>query len=467
MSGRHTRGMSFLGDQPLVVTREDGVATLWLNRPEKRNAVDYAMWLELARLATELGADPDVRVLVVRGVGKHFCAGGDISGLGDLPFEEYTRANELADRALADFPKPSIAFIQGSCIGGGAEIAIACDLRLADASARFGITPARLGIIYPGFAVARAVQLIGESATKHLLFTAQIVDADRALRVGLIDELLATEVAEARLAELVRVMSRERSLLTQMASKEMVDSVLAHGHVTHEVQARWAAALATSPDAAEGIAAFTERRAPDFRWAPPVDWAAHSDRRADPPAEPTPIEITAPVLGVDDCAAGWVGALLAPGLPRPQLYAADTIASLVETVMESWPVAVVAIDRSAGLTDGDTRAAKDLEVEAWVRTRPPAHVLNVHAETCFARMAGEPIAASKKTPEGIDARMAQLARHGIARPSVLSDSGFAADDVLEACAAAWTAARFANGDARSLPDAPETFSDGIPAAIWA
>jgi tetratricopeptide (TPR) repeat protein len=95
--------MSSLGDQPLVVTREAGVATLWLNRPEKRNAVDYAMWLELAALATELGTDPSVRVLVVRGVGDHFCAGGDISGLGDLPFEEYTRANELADRALAEF----------------------------------------------------------------------------------------------------------------------------------------------------------------------------------------------------------------------------------------------------------------------------------------------------------------------------------------------------------------------------
>lgn len=262
--------MSFLGDQPLVVTREEGVATLWLNRPEKRNAVDYAMWLELARLATELGEDPAIRVLVVRGAGEHFCAGGDIGGLGDIPFEDYRRANELADKALADFPKPSIAFIRGACVGGGAEIAIACDLRLADTTARFGITPARLGIVYPGFAVARAVQLIGESATKHLLFTAEIIDAERALRIGLVDELLGAEEAPARLAELVGRMAGERSLLTQMASKEMVDSVLAHGHVTDEVEARWDAALADSPDAAEGIAAFRQGRAPQFRWVPPT-----------------------------------------------------------------------------------------------------------------------------------------------------------------------------------------------------
>lgn len=446
--------MSSLGDQPLVVTREAGVATLWLNRPEKRNAVDYAMWLELAALATELGTDPSVRVLVVRGVGDHFCAGGDISGLGDLPFEEYTRANELADRALAEFPKPSIAFIRGACIGGGAEIAIACDLRLADASARFGITPARLGIIYPGFAVARAVQLIGESAAKHLLFTAEIIDADRALRVGLIDELLATEAAETRLAELVRVMSVERSLLTQMASKEMVDSVLAHGHVTDEVQARWEAALATSPDAAEGIAAFAERRTPTFQWAPPPHWAARGARPADlaassvtEPADPTPIEVPVPVLGVDACGPGWIGALLAPGLPRPQLYAADTLAAIIETAMESWAVSVVAITQSTALTDADSNEVDAHEVQQWLDTRPRAHVLHVDPEESFADLGGRPIEAAPQTPEGVASRLAALARHGIARPSVLAGSGYAADDVLAACAAAWTAARFVTGGA--------------------
>lgn len=260
--------MADLGDQALVVTREAGVATLWLNRPAKRNAVDYQMWLDIARLTTELGADPTVRLLVVRGSGDHFCAGGDIGGLGDIAFEDYRAANELADRALAEFPKPSIAVIRGACVGGGAEIAIACDLRLADTTSKFGITPARLGIVYPGFAVARAVQLIGESATKHLLFTAEIIDAQRALRIGLVDELLEPDALEARLDDLVEVMSHQRSLLTQMASKEMVDSVLAHGEVTDEVQRRWDDALATSPDAAEGIASFAERRMPRFTWAP-------------------------------------------------------------------------------------------------------------------------------------------------------------------------------------------------------
>ncbi|MBK8470588.1 MAG: enoyl-CoA hydratase/isomerase family protein [Actinomycetales bacterium] len=257
-----------LGDRPLVVTREAGVATLWLNRPDKRNAVDYHMWLELGSLAEDLASDPEVRVLVVRGAGDHFCAGGDIGGLGALPFEDYRRANEAADRALAAFPKPSIAFIRGACVGGGAEIAIACDLRLADMTARVGITPARLGIVYPGFAVARAVQLIGESATKHLLFTAEIIDAERALRIGLVDELLPPETAEARLAELVGLMAGRRSLLTQMASKDMVDSVLAHGVVTPAIEARWDAELARSPDAAEGISAFLERREPTFAWVP-------------------------------------------------------------------------------------------------------------------------------------------------------------------------------------------------------
>jgi len=110
---------------------------------------------------------------------------------------------------------------------------------------------------------------------------------------------------------------------------------------------------------------------------------------------------------------------------------------------------------------------KIVEVDAWLRTRPTVTVLEVHPEVSFATMTGAPILASKKTDDGRDQRLAALAAAGIARPSVLQGQGYAADDVLDACAVAWSAARHAAGLARSLPDPPEVFSDGIPAAIWA
>ena len=108
--------------------------------------------------------------------------------------------------------------------------------------------------------------------------------------------------------------------------------------------------------------------------------------------------------------------------------------------------------------------AKILEVDSWLRTRPTIEVIEVHPEVSFAEMAGAPL-PPKHTPEGHDQRLATLAASGIARPSVLKGSGYAPDDVLDACAVAWSARRRATGDARRLPDPPEVFSDGIRAAI--
>ena len=232
-----------------------------------------------------------------------------------------------------------------------------------------------------------------------------------------------------------------------------------------------------------------------------------------------PVEVTLPVLGVDACRAGWVGAVLEPGAPRPRVVVSETIAGLVELVRESLGLAVVGIDIPIGLPDSTlrqadalarqairgkassvfttlTRAAyaaptraeadtvnrelvgqgvgaqafalrdKILDVDAWLRTRPTVRVLEVHPEVCFATMTGAPILPGKKTDEGRDLRLAALAAAGIPRPSVLTGSGYGADDVIDACAVAWTAARYASGLATSLPDPPEVFSDGIEAAIW-
>lgn len=251
----------------LYVTRDGGVATLWLNRPAKRNALTYDMWVGIGDHCRELAEDPEVRLLVVRGVGDHFCAGADIGGLTEMPLRDYHRANLHADESLATFPKPTVAYITGSCIGGGSEIAASCDLRIAAEGSAFGITPARLGILYPAYSVDRVTRLIGASATKHLLFTGEIVDAERALRIGLVDELLTAEDAPKRLDELVTTLA-ERSLLTQMASKAMVDAVVEQGGISADLDSSWHDTLESSADPAEGIAAFLERRTPAFRWRP-------------------------------------------------------------------------------------------------------------------------------------------------------------------------------------------------------
>lgn len=252
--------------ESLVVTREGAVATLWLNRPERRNAVDFDMWVGIRNVCRQLASDRTVRVLVVRGVGGHFCAGADIGGLGSHADASYADANRAADEHLAGFPRPTIAFITGACVGGGVQLALACDLRIADHTARFGITPARLGIIYPPFALARAVRLLGPSAVKHLVFSAELIDAQRALRIGLVDEVHEPNAATDRVTAFTALLATERSLLTQQATKEMIDAIVHHGAVDDTLIQRWAEALRRSPDMNEGIAAFQERRPPKFTW---------------------------------------------------------------------------------------------------------------------------------------------------------------------------------------------------------
>ncbi|MEO5610199.1 MAG: DUF429 domain-containing protein [Ornithinibacter sp.] len=236
-------------------------------------------------------------------------------------------------------------------------------------------------------------------------------------------------------------------------------------------------------------------------------------------ARPEPVDVTVPVLGVDGCRGGWVGAVLEPGAPRPRVAVARSIAELVETVRTSLGVEVVGIDIPIGLPDNTVRQAdglarkalpgkassvfstltraaysasdratadtvnrsrcgqgvgaqafalrdKIVEVDAWVRSRPTVTVIEVHPELSFAAIAGSPILPNKKSDAGRAARLEALRGVGIASPSILSGSGYGADDVLDACAVAWTAARHSQGVARSLPTEAERFSDGIPAAIW-
>ncbi|OLT29852.1 enoyl-CoA hydratase [Actinomadura sp. CNU-125] len=241
-----------------------GVGTITIDRPGKRNAMSADMWRELPRLLDGLAADASVRAVVLTGAGGNFCAGADIGELDDIHRDDDTHLSTMAERALAAFGKPTIAAIEGVCVGGGCQLAAACDLRFAAADARFGITPARLGIVYPVAATARLVGLVGPASAKHLLFSAELIDADDALRIGFVNEVVAD--LPARVAEYTGTLA-SRSLLTQCATKDIVDAIAAGGDVGDRA-ARWLAEMEASGELREGVAAFLERRAPEFRWSP-------------------------------------------------------------------------------------------------------------------------------------------------------------------------------------------------------
>jgi enoyl-CoA hydratase/carnithine racemase len=263
--------MNVESDELIRLDREGSIATIWLNRPDKRNAMSHAMWVRLEHLAMQLGSDREVRVVVLRGSGQHFCAGADITELNVKRLHDersFSHVVNAAELALANLPKPTVAFITGDCIGGGASLAIDCDLRIATTDARFGITPAKLGVVYPAAALERATHLLGPAVTKRLLFTGELIGASDALGVGLVDEVVDAANSGERLATLTAVLAA-RSLLTQASTKSMVAEIAAHGRVPQAVQNHWNDVAAGAPDLAEGVAAFAEKRPPRFTWSGP------------------------------------------------------------------------------------------------------------------------------------------------------------------------------------------------------
>lgn len=239
------------------------VATLRINRPAKRNAMTVEMWRVLPTILAPLADDPAVRVLVLTGADGTFCSGADISEIAGLAEAgDDTGLTAVAEEALATFPKPTIAMIEGFCVGGGCQLAMACDLRLAAEDARFGITPARLGVVYPLSATRRLVGLVGPSAAKLLLYSADLVDAPAALRTGLVDEVHPPRELGERVYGLARTFAG-RSQLTLAATKEIIGDIVAGGDAETRVR-EWQAR--SREERAEGIAAFLEGRPARFPW---------------------------------------------------------------------------------------------------------------------------------------------------------------------------------------------------------
>lgn len=244
----------------LRLTIDRGVARLVIDRPAKRNAFTHDMWSALADLVKQSSAQ--ARVLVVQGEGGTFCAGADIAEFAELTRDpQWREANQAAIRAamttLAEAAIPTIASIEGDCIGGGCGLALACDLRIAGPDARFGITPARLGLVYSLEDTRRLVETVGAAQAKRILFTAELIDAAEASRIGLVTLLVDDlRTASQTMAESLTAVSGH----SQRESKRIIARISA-GQTADDAETRalFAAAF-DGRDFREGSAAFLERR---------------------------------------------------------------------------------------------------------------------------------------------------------------------------------------------------------------
>lgn len=253
----------------LRIDRHGDVAELVIDRQEKRNAMSYEMWGSLPALAAEIDADESVKVLVVRGAGPHFCAGADISefrarrATADAA-RAYGERVENAAHALTEMRKPSIAMIQGYCIGGGCELALACDLRFADTTAQFAITPSKLGIVYGFTSTRQLVGVVGPAFAKYLLFSGNRITAEDALRVRLIDELVEPDALQKTTTDLARTISA-RSQVSVRGSKRLIQKIMAGQDVPDTEATELPIDAVSSDDYREGVSAFLEKRPPEFR----------------------------------------------------------------------------------------------------------------------------------------------------------------------------------------------------------
>lgn len=249
--------------------RVDGpVATLTLNRPAARNALNLAMWRDLPRAIAAVADDPAIRVLIVRGAGGHFASGADISEFPEVFADrqragDYARLIEEATSALEALKIPAIALIEGYCIGAGLAIALACDIRVGAENAWLGAPPAKLGLIYSLGDTRRLVSAVGASAAKAMLFSGDLHTATEALRLGLLNEVHPGEALE----DTVEAKANGMAALSRWSittAKAVVGLVLEGQSTDNDITRDLFVDGATGPDLKEGLAAFQAKRPPIF-----------------------------------------------------------------------------------------------------------------------------------------------------------------------------------------------------------
>ena len=254
--------------ETILLERRGRVALITINRPEKRNALNIQTRTEGAAILDELRADDSVRVAVFTGAGdKAFIAGADIAEFIDRT--AITQREVMLDRGLFNsidsFPKPVIAMVNGYCLGGGCELALACDLRIASDKASFGQPEINLGIIPGGGGTQRLTRLVGEGKAMELILTGEIIDAQTALLIGLVNHVVPADQLEAKTMEIANRIA-EKSPIALRLAKEAI-KVASRSNLDEGLRREvdLFALSFSSEDKEEGVSAFLEKRKPEFK----------------------------------------------------------------------------------------------------------------------------------------------------------------------------------------------------------
>jgi enoyl-CoA hydratase len=260
-------------DKGLVfLEKKNQIGTIYFNRANKRNALNFEMWLSIIELVKECDEDSDIKVIIFRGIDDSaFSAGADISEFKTLRYtaegaDKYNKATLVAEKLIMESSKPSIAMVQGFCVGGGCEIALACDFRFSSEDGKFGITPAKLGLVYNLPGTKNLVDLVGLSNAKEILYTGRLLEAEEAKEIGLINRIYPKEQLEEETYEFAKRICQNAQFSVRGA--KYVISQVAKGETedTEDV-AKLVLDSFETEDYREGVTAFLEKRKPQFKYS--------------------------------------------------------------------------------------------------------------------------------------------------------------------------------------------------------
>ena len=259
-----------MDQQTVLIRRETPLGWLVLNRPQVRNALNLETWQGIADGMAALEDDPDIRVILMRGVGDEaFISGADISEFKNRranaeAAKSYREAPGRAIAALVNSSKPVIAMISGVCVGGGVMVALSCDIRIAAQGTRFGIPAARLGLAYPLDGIEALTQTVGPANAREILLSARLFDASEALAMGLIHKLVGASELETFVRQYAEQMARNAPLTMAAAKAGIRETIKDPGQRNHKLLDEMIARCFNSEDYREGVRAFSEKRHPKF-----------------------------------------------------------------------------------------------------------------------------------------------------------------------------------------------------------